>query len=197
VSRYISFSQLKNWAKCPFYHKLQNIDKVEGGFNGNIYTAFGSALHEVIEHHLEKKINNSELKGFFGESFDREIASLSEEVKEDHLKQFKSQGETLVTKYKSALDSYFGDYEIIKCEEELFEDTDPPASGTPFKFKGYIDLVVKVGDTEIFKVTSGKRRTENAMKLLATAIHNIDKGVVLKNRSACLYCEFKGTKHCP
>ena len=116
MSRYISFSQLKNWAKCPFYHKLQNIDKVEGGFNGNIYTAFGSALHEVIEHHLEKKIDSSKLKHFFGESFNREISSLDEEVDQTHLEQFRSQGETLATKYKSVLDSYFGDYEIIKCD---------------------------------------------------------------------------------
>ena len=258
MSRYISFSQIKNWAKCPFYHKLQNIDKVEGGFNGNIYTAFGSALHEAIEHHLEKKIDSNKLKGFFVESFGKEIASLDSEVEQEHFDQFKSQGESLVTKYKATLDSYFGDYEIIKCEEELFEDTEPPASGNPFKFKGYIDLVVKTGDTyhildwktcswgwdtkrksekmtvyqliyykhfyalkhgidpsniechfgllkrtakkdrvEIFKVTSGKRRTENALKLLAHAIHNIDKGVTIKNRSSCFNCEFKGTKHCP
>ena len=64
MSGYISFSQLKNWAKCPFYHKLSNIDKVDGAFSGNIYTAFGSALHETIENHLENKISDNELKYF-------------------------------------------------------------------------------------------------------------------------------------
>ena len=65
MSKHISFSQLKNWAKCPFYHKLSNIDKVDGAFSGNIYTAFGSALHETIENHLENKIDDNELKYFF------------------------------------------------------------------------------------------------------------------------------------
>ena len=258
MSKYISFSQIKNWAKCPFYHKLSNIDKVEGSFSGNIYTAFGSALHDTIENHLENIITDNELNEYFRASFSNERRLLKEEIQNDHFDQFLSQGEKLATKYKKVLDSYFGEgYEIIKCEEELFEDVQD-YKGNPFKFKGYIDLVVKVGNTyhildwktcswgwdakkkadkmvvyqlifykhyyakkynidpkniechfgllkrtakrnevEIFKVTSGKRRTENAMKLLAQAIHNIDNRVYIKNKSSCQYCEFKGTKHCP
>ena len=258
MSKYISFSQLKNWVKCPFYHKLSNIDKVDGAFSGNIYTAFGSALHETIENHLENKITSGDLKVFFGNAFQKERTSLKEEIRDDHYNQFLLQGENLVKKYKKNLDSYFGgNYEIVKCEEEIFEDVSN-YTGNPFKFKGYIDLVVKQGDTyhildwktcswgwdakkkadkmivyqlifykhyyalkhgidpnkiechfgllkrtakrnevEIFKVTSGKRRTENAMKLLVQALHNIDNGVYIKNRNSCANCEFRGTKHCP
>ena len=258
MSKYISFSQLKNWVKCPFYHKLSNIDKVDGAFSGNIYTAFGSALHETIENHLENKITSNDLKSFFGDSFQKERSLLKEEIRDDHYDQFLLQGENLVKKYKKNLDSYFGgNYEIIKCEEEIFEDISN-YNGNPFKFKGFIDLVVRQGDTyhildwktcswgwdakkkadkmivyqlifykhyyalkhgidpnkiechfgllkrtakrnevEIFKVTSGKRRTENAMKLLVQALHNIDNGVYIKNRNSCTYCEFKGTVHCP
>ena len=258
MSKYISFSQLKNWVKCPFYHKLSNIDKVDGAFSGNIYTAFGSALHETIENHLENKITSNDLKSFFGDSFQKERSLLKEEIRDDHYDQFLLQGENLVKKYKKSLDSYFGgNYEIIKCEEEIFEDISN-YNGNPFKFKGFIDLVVNQGDTyhildwktcswgwdakkkadkmivyqlifykhyyalkhgidpnkiechfgllkrtakrnevELFKVTSGKRRTENAMKLLVQALHNIDNGVYIKNRNSCTYCEFKGTVHCP
>ncbi len=258
MTKYISFSQLRNWAKCPFYHKLSNIDKVEGAFSGNIYTAFGSAIHETIENHLENKITDSELEQFFAKSFKKERTLLKEEIQDSHFEQFTLQGEKLAKKYKKALDSYFGvNYEIVKCEEEIYEDIQE-YNGNPYKFKGFIDLVVKVGDTyhildwktcswgwdakkkadkmvvyqlifykhyyalkhgidpskiechfgllkrtakrnevEIFKVTSGKRRTENAMILLVQAIHNIDNGVYLKNRNSCLRCEFKGTEHCP
>ena len=258
MSKYISFSQIKNWVKCPFYHKLSNIDKVDGAFSGNIYTAFGSALHETIENHLENKITSNDLKSFFGDSFQKERSLLKEEIRDDHYNQFLLQGENLVKKYKKNLDSYFGgNYEIIKCEEEIFEDISN-YNGNPFKFKGFIDLVVKQDDTyhildwktcswgwdakkkadkmivyqlifykhyyalkhgidpnkiechfgllkrtakrnevELFKVTSGKRRTENAMKLLVQALHNIDNGVYIKNRNSCTYCEFKGTVHCP
>ena len=45
---HISFSELKNWQKCAFYHKLVHIDKLKG-FKGNEYTAFGNALHSVCE----------------------------------------------------------------------------------------------------------------------------------------------------
>jgi len=258
MSNYISFSQLKNWVKCSFYHKLSNIDKVDGAFSGNIYTAFGSALHETIENHLENKISDDELKSYFGEAFTKERELLNESVQDDHYSQFLSQGENLAVKYKSQLDSYFnGDYEVIKCEEEIFEDISN-YNGNPFKFKGFIDLVVKQGDTyhildwktcswgwdakkkadkmivyqlifykhyyalkhdidpnkiechfgllkrtakrnevEIFKVTSGKRRTENALQLLVQAVHNIDNKVFIKNKLECARCEFKGTVHCP
>jgi len=258
MANYISFSQVKNWVKCPHYHKLANIDKVEGAFSGNIYTAFGSALHETIETHLTDLIDDTQLKEYFGKSFEKERNLLTESIEDSHYKQFLNQGEKLVDKYKKSLDSYFGDdYTVVKCEEEIFEEV-TEYNGTPFKFRGYIDLVVKVGETyhildwktcswgwdakrrtdkmtvyqliyykhyyalkhnidpkniechfgllkrtakkneiEIFKVTSGKRRVENAMALLVQAIHNIDNKVYLKNRSSCHNCEFKGTVHCP
>ena len=90
MSKYISFSQLKNWVKCPFYHKLVNIEKVDGAFSGNIYTAFGSALHETIEKHLEEEISDNDLKSYFGEAFGKERGLLVEEIKDNHFDQFKS-----------------------------------------------------------------------------------------------------------
>ena len=62
---------------------------------------------------------------------------------------------------------------------------------------GLLKRTAKRNEVEIFKVTSGKRRTENAMKLLVHALHNIDNGVYIKNRTSCAMCEFKGTVHCP
>ena len=40
---HISYSELKDWAFCPFYHKLTRVDKIDG-FKGNAYTAFGLEL---------------------------------------------------------------------------------------------------------------------------------------------------------
>ena len=48
---HISYSELKDWKFCPFYHKLTRVDKIEG-FTGNEYTAFGSAIHSVCEKKL-------------------------------------------------------------------------------------------------------------------------------------------------
>ena len=45
---HISFSELRNWKQCPFYHKLTYIDKI-AGFVGNEFTAFGRAIHDSCE----------------------------------------------------------------------------------------------------------------------------------------------------
>jgi len=49
---------------------------------------------------------------------------------------------------------------------------------------------------EIFRISSGLRKTENALKLLNKAIYNIQKGRHFKNRLSCSRCEFYKTKNC-
>jgi len=50
---------------------------------------------------------------------------------------------------------------------------------------------------EIFRVTSGQRKTENALNLLKKALYNIVASKHIKNRLSCNRCEFYKTKHCP
>ena len=47
----ISYSQFSQWDKCPQMWKLNYVDKA-GTFTGNIFTIFGSALHETIQAYL-------------------------------------------------------------------------------------------------------------------------------------------------
>ena len=58
----------------------------------------------------------------------------------------------------------------------------------------------KKNRVEFFRVTSGKRKTENAIKLLVTALYNITNKKYVKNRLACRgpygYCDFYNTEHC-
>ena len=53
---------------------------------------------------------------------------------------------------------------------------------------------------EIFKVTSGVKKTENALKLLAKALYNLKRKKYIKNRLTCQtrfgFCEFYKTQHC-
>jgi hypothetical protein len=58
----------------------------------------------------------------------------------------------------------------------------------------------KTNKVEIFRVTSGARKTENALNLLDKAVYNISKKRSIKNRLSCTAgygCEFYKTKHCP
>jgi ATP-dependent exoDNAse (exonuclease V) beta subunit len=56
---------------------------------------------------------------------------------------------------------------------------------------------VKKDNVEIFRVTSGDKKTENAFNLLTKALYSINKNFFPKNRLSCKYCEFNNTKECP
>ena len=74
---HISFSELKNWAKCAYYHKLVNIDKLKG-FVGSEHTAFGSAIHEVCEQRVLGILPEGKESDLFTKAFERNVkAALS------------------------------------------------------------------------------------------------------------------------
>jgi hypothetical protein len=54
----------------------------------------------------------------------------------------------------------------------------------------------KKDNVEIFRVTSGPRKIENATKLLTTALIHISKSNHVKDRRSCSGCEFYRTEHC-
>ena len=255
---HISYSAFKIWNECPHKHKLAYIDRIQG-FEGNEYTAFGSAIHSVCENALINE--NLDEKAHFQEQFLQELKSLPEEVRENLNKSLvndmRAQGDVLAPLAIPFLKQFFGDFEVVSVEEQLFETID-----NDFDFKGFIDLVVKTPDgkyhildwktcswgwkpkrksdamttyqltfyknyfaqkhnidpknietyfallkrtakkdnVEIFRVTSGPKKTENALNLLNKALHNIKKDFHPKNRSACQtpfgMCEFYNTEHC-
>ena len=50
---------------------------------------------------------------------------------------------------------------------------------------------------ESIPVSVGDVTTGRAIKTLHNMITSVSKGIALKNRNACKWCEFKGTEHCP
>ena len=258
---HISYSELKNWVTCPFYHKLTYIDKIKA-FRGNEYTAFGSALHRTCE-----KIMLEETKdpsGYFLETFANEIDSLDGvDIRENLVEDMEGQGFSLAPLAIPALKEYFGDFTIVSIEEELYEAIDESLCDADFNFKGFIDLVVKTSDgkyhiidwktcswgwdsrrksdrmttyqltlykhfwakkmsvapqeiethfallkrtaksnrVEFFRVTSGPKKTDNAINLLMKAVYNIDNSNFIKNKTSCISrfgpCDFYKTEHCP
>lgn len=249
---YISYSALKDWNFCAWYHKLTRIDKI-GGFKGNAYTAFGNAIHDVCEKKLLKE--EVEDNDFFLERFEHFLSELSEEQDEKLVSEMRNQGKEILPEIKDALKDYFGEYEVLGSEIPL----DEPIEGEEaYKFKGFIDGVVKTPDgkihifdwktcswgwdakrrndpmttyqltlykyffacmmgidpkdiethfallkrtskkdkVEFFRVTSGPRKTQNALKLLHKALYNIKNKRYIKNRLSCKFCAFNKTEHC-
>lgn len=72
----------------------------------------------------------------------------------------------------------------------------------PSKIETHFALLkrtAKKNNVEIFRVTSGAKKTENALKLLNKAIYNIKNRIFIKNRLACTSgygCEFFNTEFC-
>ena len=56
----------------------------------------------------------------------------------------------------------------------------------------------KPGSTcELVKVSVGPKAEENALSIVRSMVKSVRRGIYLKNRNSCLFCEFKGTPHCP
>ena len=236
---HISFSELKDWVHCAFYHKLTRVDKIDG-FTGNEYTAFGSAIHSVCE---KKLLNETVEDDFFVKELKKNISELDEEheVNKKLVLDMIGQGKRIIPEIQSALDSYFEEYEVMAVEMPLFE---PILDEEDYHFKGYIDAIVATPDgkihifdwktcswgwdakkrsepmvtyqltlykhyfcqkmnvnpkdvethfallkrtasknrVEFFRVTSGPRKTQNALKLLNKALYNIKNKRYIKNR---------------
>lgn len=145
---HISFSELKEWTDCPWKHKLNYIDKIKQ-FKGNEYTAFGTAIHTVCE---SIAINN-EKKSFDWSGYDKEkhfeeeflnnLKILKEQdnkitLNPDLVSDMRTQGKHLTKFILPALKSYFGNFQLIAVEEQLYESIDYEDKN----FKGFIDLVV-------------------------------------------------------
>lgn len=61
---------------------------------------------------------------------------------------------------------------------------------------GLLKRTPKKNNVEIFRVTSGNKKTENALKSLNNFVYNVEKGLYFKNRLSCRYCSFYKTEHC-
>ena len=147
---HISFSELKNWNECPFKRKLVYQDKIKG-FQGNIYTAFGKAIHSGCEKYVKSK-DIDESISFFIDSYSDELEQLPKEVTEQisqkDAETFLEQGVKILTDLPESIDKKFGEWELVSAEEMLYEPIKDFVE-KEYSFKGYIDLVIKTKDNRI------------------------------------------------
>jgi hypothetical protein len=138
--KYISFSELKNWEKCPFYHKLSYIDRSLPR-DKNHFLSFGTALHHVCEYHIydDHEMQLEEFK----KKFNEEVIKDELVVSEQEFAAYHEQAARLFVNILPVLKKTFGDdFSIVKAEYELYEPIDFFLL-EPYKFKGFIDLVIK------------------------------------------------------
>ena len=139
--KHTSYSAYKTWNECPHKHKLMYIDRISS-FEGNEYTAFGTAIHKACE---EKTLdtNTDEVKVFL-DSFLSEVTKLKT-VDEDMLDELETQGVKLVGQVYPELEKEFPGFKVFSAEESLYEEINDFLVDN-WVFKGYIDLVITTPD---------------------------------------------------
>ena len=172
----ISYSQFSQWDKCPQMWKLNYVDKV-GTFTGNIYTIFGSAIHETIQAYLvcyyertikeadelplhdiliyRMKENYKESEKRYGDNF---------EVTKEEMQEFFKDGLDIIEEFKKRKGSHFKkkDTELVGIEMNL--NYDLPKD---MKFVGYMDVVLhdkKTGRMKIIDIKSSTMGWNKYMK---------------------------------
>ena len=90
---------------------------------------------------------------------------------------------------------------IVTYQLTLYKFFYAQKSGVPLKdietHFALLKRTAKKDRVEFFRVTSGTRKIENALKLLKIALYNIKNKRYIKNRASCNTCMFHKTEHCP
>ena len=164
----VSYSQFSQWDKCPYTWKLNYVDKAET-FKGNIYTLFGSAIHETLQAYLvcyyERTIKEADalplddiLKYRMEENFKVSKKQHGDEfeVTLEDMKSLFQDGINIITEFKKRKSGYFPkkNTELVGIEVSL-------NYGLPnnMQFKGYMDVVLHNKVTGRVKIIDIKTAT--------------------------------------
>lgn len=157
---HISYSELKIWNECAYKHKLVYIDNV-ASFEGNEYTAFGTAIHNACEamllsqHSLRtwEQFDPEEVLQLFDEDFLKELSRLKGkgiELRPDMIRSMRLAGRDIVPVAIPALSKTFGKFELFATEQQLYEPIEKYCTDGVdekcFRFKGFVDVILKTED---------------------------------------------------
>lgn len=138
---HVSFSEISEWARCSWKHKLKHIDKL-GDEEPNPYLVFGTAVHDACEEILKtgsydlEKLRITLTTGWEGNSTIQQFAAWPLDIA------FADAIEILAD-VPNFLDVTFPGWHFIDAEAMLYEKID----GHPgTHFKGFVDCVIAVPD---------------------------------------------------
>ena len=148
----ISYSQFALWEQCPYSWKLTYVDKAIP-FTDNIYTMFGTAMHEVLQEYLKVMYSQSIVEAdklLLDEELEDRMKKTFMEIRQKNggeefctkaqMVEFYNDGLKIIDFFKKKRNQYFSKrgYELVGIETAL--DYDLPNN---LKFRGYIDLIIK------------------------------------------------------
>jgi len=164
----ISYSQFSKWDKCPYTWKLDYVDKLST-FKGNIYTLFGTAVHETIQAYLvcyyERTIKEADalplvdiLKYRLEENFKqgKEDHGDEFEVSKEELIEFFNDGIKIIEEFKKRKSNHFPKKNTELVGIEIALQYDLPKD---MLFNGYMDVVLHNSNTGRIKIIDIKTAT--------------------------------------
>ena len=164
----ISYSQFSQWDKCPYTWKLNYVDKAET-FKGNIYTLFGTAVHETIQAYLvcyyERTIKEADalplidiFKYRMEENYKISKAQHGDEfpVTLPEMKEFYNDGCKIIEEFLKRKSGYFPKKNTELLGIEVGLDFGLPNN---MKFVGYMDVVLHNKNTGRVKIIDIKTAT--------------------------------------
>lgn len=148
---YVSFSGIKDWNFCPNYYKITRIDKIYK-FEGNIHTAFGTAMHWILENMFLDRLHKAEAdivhesQRVFERVFDEELSKIGLPSDSKEVEEMREQAIPIIEQAIGAVESKFGkDFELISTEEQIDIPIDLDSVGK-YDFRGIVDLMIRTAD---------------------------------------------------
>ena len=148
----VSFSQYSTYSSCPRSYKLRYIDRL-GQSSANIYTIFGTAIHETIQHFLSVMYGVSKkqameidtdklLLDWMRKEYTNETEKLSEGTicSQLELEEFYGDGRRILEWFKAKIDKFYTKtgFELVGIEIPLNAKIKEGVS-----FIGFIDVVMR------------------------------------------------------
>ena len=192
----VSYSQLSMWTQCPHRWKLNYIDEL-GTFTANIYTLFGTSVHETIQAYLVcyygktiKEADSLPMYDILQYRMETNYKDAVEDSKEDlditlgDMKSFYKDGCDIIDEFIKHKSSYFPkkNTELVGIEIGLNEGLDKN-----IEFRGYMDVVIHNKTTGRIKIIDIKTSTMGWNKWA--------KGDKTKTDQLLLYKQFYGAQH--
>lgn len=189
----VSFSQYSMWSTCPQQYKLAYIDGLSES-TSNIHSVFGTAMHETLQHYLDKCLRISKSQAdkmidlkeylkermretYLKESNDNQIQICTKE----EMVEFLEDGNVLLDWFQKSknFNKFFSlqHDELVAIEQPINTKI---AEGV--NFMGFIDLIVKDTFTGKYRIIDFKTSTAGWSKY--------QKSDPVKNSQILLYKKF-------
>ena len=189
----VSFSQYSMWSSCPQQYKLAYIDGLSQS-TSNIHSVFGTAMHETLQHYLDKclRISKSQadkmidlkefLKERMRETFIKESNGAGASIcTKDEMVEFLEDGNVLLDWFQKSKN--FNRFFSLKHDELVaIEQPINTKIADNVNFMGFIDLIIRDTFTGKYRIIDFKTSTKGWSKY--------QKSDPVKNSQILLYKKF-------